>query len=51
MNSGNHMVDGADRILDAQDWQCPVCGHEGTLKKGHSGRVVCGKCGSEGIPK
>jgi rubrerythrin len=28
MTSGNHMVDGADRILDAQDWQCPVCGHK-----------------------
>ena len=26
MTSGNHMVDGADRILDAQDWQCPACG-------------------------
>ena len=24
--SGNHLVDGADRILDAQDWQCPTCG-------------------------
>ena len=25
---------------------CTVCGHEGALKKGHSGPAVCGKCGS-----
>ena len=24
--SGNHLVDGADRVMDAQDWQCPACG-------------------------
>ena len=29
---------------------CQVCGHEGTLKKGHSGRVACGKCGSDASP-